>query len=152
MSLLTAILALFSPAKAQEVHYASFTANNPAIDLSRMIAAIQATENTPRNVIGAAFERSEFQITPDVWREHTTAPFDWASRSDPKCVAETRFVMEKHLIKIIMFISDVRGYSMTPYTVACIYKGGMRRWYENRLRPQDLDYAHRCANLYADSQ
>ena len=144
VSLLTTILALFSPAKAQEVHYRPVI---PTVSVPRAKAMIRAVEGTPRSVIGPAGERSEFQLTGEIWRKWSFKPFAWASYSSPECVAETDRVVTFHLAYIKGLLVRA-GYPHTPYWVALLWKAGETRWREHTLRFDDTSYAQRAENIY----
>lgn len=120
-----------------------------AVDVVKMLEAIKLVENTPREVIGSAGERSEYQITQDVWEEHSTLPFNWANSSKPRCVQETRRVANAHINKAIkLLIRD--GQTVTVYSVAAIWKAGWRRFKHMELRQADVEYSVRCVNIYQE--
>jgi hypothetical protein len=115
----------------------------------KLMAAIAAVENTPRNKQGASGERSEFQLTEDVWDEHSRHPFWWASSDQPTHRLETLRVVRAHLSRLYRLISHEESTRLSEYAIFAAYKGGWTRFHENRIRPADIDYALRCLNVYA---
>lgn len=148
LSLSSVVLFLFVPiTRGQEIKFRY--PEEPPLSVGRLILAIKEVENTPRWQIGSAGERSEYQITYDVWVMWSFKPFEWASRSAPECTDEVLRVLTCHLA-YIKGVLQKSGHTHSPYSVGCIYKGGETRWAEYRLRPEDKDYAQRLANLYCD--
>lgn len=119
------------------------------IDLPSMMAAIVAVENTPRYLPGRNGERSEFQLTEAVWRQHSRMPFSWASSNKPHCIQETQRVVRAHL-KWIFRCLHSDGQVITPYSVGAIYKVGWKHFCEFQLTPEDQEYAYRIATVYQE--
>lgn len=135
-----------SDAKAQEIRYQ--VPQIPCeVSIPKLKAMIRAVENTPWDFIGLAGERSSYSILEDTWKMWSLRPFTWASSYEPMCQKETELVVSKHLA-YIKGVLRKKGYTQTPYTVACIWKGGEARWAAHKLRFVDTEYAKRAMNLY----
>jgi len=121
------------------------------IDLTRMADAILQCENTPWEKIGLYGERSSYQITECVWKQHTIAAFTWASDPHPACRRMVDKLVIAHLAWICRTLK-ADGYTLTPYIVAEVWKGGIGRFRRMQMRPPDIQYAIRCNNLYAENR
>ena len=144
---LICLYALASLARASFVRHVAYD----QIDLTRMADAILQCENTPWTTPGASGERSSYQITEAVWKQHTTAAFSWASDPRPEWRRFTDKLVIAHLAWICQRIK-LRGYTLTPWAVAAFYKGGYGRFFNGPLRDSDVRYAVRCENLYAENR
>ncbi len=129
----------------------SYVPDNPTeVNVERLISAIKAVENSPRHSVGEAGERSEYQITQDVWSQHSHFPHDWASGDDHVCTEETQRVMRKHIDWIESQLAK-RGDTITPYAIGAIWHAGWGRWERRELRFVDTSYGTRVMNCYGDA-
>lgn len=127
--------------------FAARTFIRPApLDIDLMIQALRMVENTPRGYVGRAGERSEWQIKAEVWRVHSTRPFEWASSSLPNAVAETKYVVRAHINWIVSRVESV-GLRKDSYDVALVWTAGLTGAV-NWGTPEKQAYATRAFNLY----
>jgi len=116
------------------------------MDVSKVMTAIAAVENTPFYQIGRMGERSRYQITPSLWEAFSDLPFSSASSPDSASVKEVDRVVRAHIAWIrerlhLLHLPD------TPTFIALVYKGGYGRCLEKRLRTTDYEYAKRVGNI-----
>ena len=113
-----------------------------------MLEAIKAIEAIPYlSFVGKAGERSEWQITPAVWRELSVFPFASASRSEPIHRAETQRVARKHLQWVISSLKGL-GLPETPHSVGLVWNAGYGTIARRSQKSRHVSYAQRCENVY----
>lgn len=139
----------FSAPKAhgQEIRYAAPKPGDEVPTIPKMKAALRAVENTPWTVRGQSNEVTSYQIMPQVWREWSLMPVEEAARDTPEARQEAEFVVSKHLAWIRRCV-ERQGYTVTPYTIALVWKAGYGRFVAYKTRFQDVQYAQRAANVY----
>lgn len=106
------------------------------VNPDRMLYALAAVE-TQHNpaAIGAAGERSQWQLTAAVWREYTREPFSKATSSP----VLARMVARAHVQRIVQRVQ--RSKLPSPYSVA-------RGWNPGG----GAEYAQRVSNIYNRSK
>lgn len=121
------------------------------LSLERMADAIRQVENSKLEHIGAAGERGLYQITPAVWRQHSSAPHHWASSSREVCQAETLRVVLAHLTHLRVQLACQRPpFPDTPYFVALAFCAGPTATTERTASDVKRDYAARAQACYFD--
>lgn len=120
------------------------------ISVPKLSESIKDVENTPHYHIGAAGERSAWQIKQEVWEAHTQKPFWWASSPDSKHVSETKRVVVMHILWIRRRLQTLQLQD-TPRSIALVYKAGYGRCLAHKPRRADTDYAKRVENVYFDT-
>lgn len=119
------------------------------LDVPRLAEAIRLAEATPNEHVGAAGERSSWQITPAVWREHSSAPHWWASSERMVCRAETRRVVLRHLDRLRVRLATARpSLPDTPFYVALAWAAGPTATLTGTASGAKLEYAARAQNCY----
>lgn len=127
-------------------------ANPPSyaeLNIPKLLAAISAVENTPQTKIGPAGERSEYQLTREVWFTYNRLPFEYASRDDDKGHF-LAYATACHHIEWIRDRLHMLNYRDDPYHVALIWKAGFNRCRDHKARFVDTEYAKRVSNIYHD--
>lgn len=127
------------------------TAPTQAIDLVRMVAAIETVENTRNDRIGRHGERSRLQITLAVWRQHSTWPFEHASSNRLVCRAEVTRVALRHLDWLSDQLTKA-GMKVTPYLLALAYGAGLEATVKRTASAFKCDYAQRVLNVYMEGR
>lgn len=120
------------------------------INVPNLCEAIKDVENTSQYCIGAAGERSAWQIKQEVWEAHSKKPFWWASVNGYPHLAETKRVVVLHVLWIRRRIGHL-GLEDSPHDIALVYKAGYGRVMAKKSRLEDKDYAQRVANIYYDT-
>ena len=91
--------------------------------ISLLLAAIAIVESDNRDfAVGKAGEMSRYQITRQVWEEHSNLPFD--SYSADQKAAE--LVAKKHIIYCILPEIIDRDKSIDVETIAACWNAGVR--------------------------
>lgn len=119
------------------------------LDSFRLAAAIKQVEGAQPETIGPMGERSEFQVTATVWRQHSSQPFATASSSRPTSRAEAHRVAVAHL-KWCAERLAANGQPQTPFMVALAYGAGVSAAVRGTASREKRGYARRCANLYGE--
>jgi hypothetical protein len=112
--------------------------HSSSVDLSRLLTCIAEVESGNRDdKVGSHGERSRYQITEVVWKQHTTLPFD-------RChgfMAE--YVARKHLLWLVE-----NGVTPLPFPLALAWNGGLERWKAGKVFQRHHNYASRVNSLY----
>lgn len=107
------------------------------IDESRFMHAIAVVENSEGR-IGAAGERTRWQICQSTWREHCNQPMATAPEALQREVA-------LRIVRHFAHILRQRGIPVTVRSLAMAWNGGPRAY---RYLPSTKDYAQRVVNVY----
>jgi len=113
------------------------------LDAHRLAESIRAVENWKPGSVGRAGEVGPWQITPKVWKKHSTTS-QWSAS-----VSEHRRVALAHIAEIRAGIRR-NGIHETPRTIALAYTAGLNAAINGKASRMKLDYADRAANVYHD--
>lgn len=117
------------------------------LNTTRLLWAIAEVENTPNHVIGAAGERSRYQIKYIVWRAHSSQPFAIASINTLSARQEVNRVARAHLSTITRALTQA-GEPVSPYNLALCWTSGVSAALKGRATATKRDYAERVDALY----
>lgn len=121
------------------------------VDEDRLLACIAQVEtgardlNRPVRKIGAAGERSAWQLSKDTWKLYTREAFTRASSNAR--LAST--IARLHLRHLIIEIEAMRQ-QPTPQNLAIAWNAGLGALRRRSVPPGTYEYADRVANLYLD--
>ena len=119
--------------------------NYATIDLSRTLLVISNLETRMNpKLIGAAGEKTAYQMTRAVWEENTSRPWSLAGK-DPSLDHK---VAMSHLMKLVMRIRK----SDPPRDRIEFVFAAWRYGFGHAFTHGDSDYATRGANLYFDKE
>jgi len=111
------------------------------LDISILLICIALVETgNNQKAIGKAGERSKYQITRAVWREHSTKPFTEAT-NDP---AMATIVAVSHINHCIVPFLQRNEFPVNAESVARCWKAGCRGFTLGR----GIRYGERVNNLY----
>jgi hypothetical protein len=117
------------------------------LNVERLLWAIEQAENTPPHVIGAAGERSQYQIKESTWRIYSNLPFPCASSTHLADRMEVERVARAHLNQIRIALHAVEA-EETPYLIALGWGAGIYAMTYDTASARKRDYAQRVENLY----
>lgn len=140
----------FTPeAKAQDVHYVSKIPDKQ-LDVTRLVSAIAAVENTAPHIVSHSGARSRYQLMESVWRKHSNLPFAVASAMTNEAMAESERVARKHVKWIIEELGK-RDYTATPAMVGQVWAAGLTKWVEHRQSFEETQFGQRVGNIYFET-
>lgn len=119
------------------------------LNVPALLQAIAAVENTPNDQIGAAGERSKFQITSWVWLAQSDKPFNTASSDWFMDKRERDRVARAH-IQWIRERIHLLHYKDDAYHISLVWKAGYGRCLAKKVRTQDVEYSKRVLNVYQE--
>ena len=115
-----------------------------------MLAALVQVENSPLHFVSRSRCRGVYQLSPQVWRQHSTAPHAWANSAHETHRAETERVARAHLDWLKRELAEA-GESVSAFKLGLAWKSGLSGsiggWGVSKA---DLYYAQRAENLYED--
>ena len=106
-----------------------------------LVDSISQVES-PQGKMGKAGERTTFQFTRAVWKQHSTLPFV-QSQQNP---VEARRVAIAHCQWLSRNV-----YSPTPYRIALAWNAGATAANRNSVNRRQADYARRVVNIYEEA-
>lgn len=121
-------------------------------DEIRLLAAIAQVETGTRNInrpsrrIGAAGERTAWQIKETTWKLYSTAPFKTAG-TDARIDG---LVALAHLRALALSLY-VAGHSVAPQNLAIAWNAGAQSVIRHRIPVGTHDYADRVCAIYSES-
>lgn len=92
---------------------------------------------------GDAGELGYHRITPEVWAQHTTAPFIWAGTDE----ALELYVAQVHLDWLERGLVARHGPHVSPYWLALAWNAGLTAALRGETTAEQRDYARRVQNL-----
>jgi hypothetical protein len=118
-----------------------------AIDIPRLLKAIEYAENTPNHVIGPKGERSKYQITHTVWHMWSTKPHETASSNHLPDIQETTRVAKHHIHHLRSVLNQSEAPD-TPYFIALSWTAGLHATLNDAASDRKRDYASRVETIY----
>ena len=114
-------------------------------DHNRFLHALAEVESgDDPNKVGAAGERTRWQITPEVWKQHL---LNWPFAKFSGFHALARKCADMHLRWLIRSL-EVDGVCITPSTLATCWRFGLHGGMELIKAGKIPDSANRVRNLY----
>ena len=117
------------------------------LSLVFMLAALVLGEHTPQSVVGDHGERSVYQITEGVWRQHMgDLPFEYCTTRP----ATARECARRHVHWIQRQLARASLDAQDPRLIALVWNAGWTRFHEDRIPRSSAEFAEYVTNLYRE--
>lgn len=107
------------------------------------IEALRLVEDSKYYEVGPKGERSQWQISPEVWKTWSAVPFERASRREYQ--EEARRVAKQQVGWL-----NANLVNPSPFRLALAWNAGLGAVNESRIPESSFDFARRFVNLYEE--
>ena len=127
------------------------------LNIPILLAAIAMVENSPQHRIGAHGERSVYQITERVWRQHMgSIPFTWCTTSKSTatvCAQKHIAWIRPRLITGERFKNCDPAYPVgdSPYCIGVAWNAGLDAFNAGTAPYESILFGERVSNLYLEA-
>lgn len=118
-----------------------------AVRRADMLNAFRIVEAWDGETRGAAGERGPWQLTEQLWRQHSTKPHYWADFRTAEERKETTRVLNAHYDWVVGQVHEI-GMTETPFSIALVWCAGATAVRRCEVSSRKIGHVERVCNVY----